>query len=283
MIANNLESVHFHAKLLHVFVLLLFSFPVSVRSQSSTDTLIIYFNSGRFILDLKEQQNLSATLSDNINILQINSISGFTDSVGTIQDNLLLAQKRNETVIDFLKQHNLLTNNCKIFTYGEENPASRDRLALNRRVEIYYSSKKVSIVSSDTSNFKIIRQLVLENLYFRANEPILEPSSLPYLDQVSEILKMDTSDIFEIKGHVNWNPRLPPVGDPGYKIKMDQLSADRARTIFDILVEKGIPPARMFWKGMGNTEMVYPNASTDEEKRKNMRVEILILKPSIDP
>lgn len=262
-----------------IYILLFLYFPISVRSQTSTDTLTLYFKSGKFSLDLEEQQKLSATLDNYKNILQIKSISGYTDSVGTIQDNLLLAQKRNETVIEFLEQHNLPANNFKIFASGEENPVSHDSLALNRRVEISFSLTKVSTGGSDTSKFKIIRQLVLENLYFRANEPILEPSSLPYLDQVADILKMDTSDIFEIKGHVNWNPRLPPVGDPGYKIKMDKLSADRARVIFDILVEKGIPPARMFWKGMGNTEMVYPNASTDEEKRKNMRVEILILKP----
>jgi hypothetical protein len=28
---------------------------------------------------------------------------------------------------------------------------------------------------------------------------------------------------------------------------------------------------------MGNTEMIFPNAGSEEEKRKNMRVEILIL------
>ena len=263
-----------------LLVLLMFSLPVSVRSQQSTDTLTIYFRSGKFILDPREQQKLLAALNNNKNILQIKSISGYTDSVGTIQDNLLLAQKRNETVIDFLKQRNLLTDTCNIFTYGEENSVSLDSLSLNRRVEILYSFMKMPTGGSDTSKFKIVRQLVLENLYFRANEPILEPSSLPYLDQVADLLKMDTSDIFEIKGHVNWNPHLPPVGDPGYKIKMEQLSSDRAHAIFDILADKGIPPARMFWKGMGNTEMIYPNASTDEEKRKNMRVEIIILKPA---
>jgi outer membrane protein OmpA-like peptidoglycan-associated protein len=263
-----------------IYILLFLYFPISARSQTSTDTLTLYFKSGKFILDLSEQQKLSATLDSNKNILQIKSISGYTDSVGTIQDNLLLAQKRNETVIGYLREHNLPADNYKIFTYGEKNPVSYDSLALNRRVEVSFSLTKDSTGSSDTSKFKIVRQLVLENLYFRANEPILEPSSLPYLDQVADILKIDTSDIFEIKGHVNWNPHLPPFGDPGYKIKMDQLSADRAHVIFDILVEKGIPSARMFWKGMGNTEMVYPNASTDEEKRKNMRVEILILKPA---
>jgi outer membrane protein OmpA-like peptidoglycan-associated protein len=261
-----------------LIILFLFFFPNKVRSQSTTDTLIIYFNSGKFILDPNEERKLTTTLNSNNNILQITSISAYTDSVGTIQDNMILAQKRSENVIDYLKQNTLLMDKYKIFIYGEQNPASHDSLSLNRRVEILFTSTKRSTVISDTSNFKIIRQLVLENLYFKANEAVLVPTSMPYLDQVADILKTDTSDIFEIKGHVNWNPRLPPINDSGYKIKMFQLSADRARLIFDILVDKGIAPTRMFWKGMGNTEMVFPYAATDEEKRKNMRVEILILK-----
>ena len=59
---------------------------------------------------------------------------------------------------------------------------------------------------------------------------------------------------------------------------MNELSAARARLIYEILIDKGIPAERMFWKGMGNTEMIFPNAGIEEEKRKNMRVEILILK-----
>jgi outer membrane protein OmpA-like peptidoglycan-associated protein len=261
-----------------LIILLLFFFSVKVRSQSTTDTLTIYFKSGKFILDPEEQQKVTSTLDSSKNILQVKSISAYTDSVGSTQTNMILARKRSENAIDFLKQHNLLTDNYKIFIYGEQNPASPINLSLNRRVEIIFTSTKMHVSNSDTGKFKIIRQIVLENLYFKANVAVLEPSSMPYLDQVADILKTDTSDIFEIKGHVNWNPRLPPLNDSGYKIKMFQLSADRARLIFDILVDKGIAPARMFWKGMGNTEMVFPNAATDEEKRKNMRVEILILK-----
>ena len=59
--------------------------------------------------------------------------------------------------------------------------------------------------------------------------------------------------------------------------KMNELSENRAKTVFEILKDNGIPAERMTYKGMGNTEMVYPHAATDEEKRKNMRVEIFII------
>ncbi|MDP4131530.1 MAG: OmpA family protein [Bacteroidota bacterium] len=177
-----------------------------------------------------------------------------------------------------LKKHFVLSGDYDVNNYGEREPASYTDLSKNRRVEISLLPLKINTLIPDTGKLKVIRSLELEHLYFRPDEPILEPSSMPYLDYVASILKKDNKDIFEIKGHVNWSPSSNSSPDLGYKKKMDQLSADRARMIYDILVDKGIPPGRMFWKGMGNTEMIYPNASSDEEKRKNMRVEILVLK-----
>ena len=67
----------------------------------------------------------------------------------------------------------------------------------------------------------------------------------------------------------------------GYMRKMNQLSLDRARVVYEMLVERGLPAEKMIFKGYGNTEMIYPDAVTDEEKRKNMRVEILVLRDSL--
>ncbi len=249
------------------------------HSQLSSDTVVIvYFNSGKFIPDVNEERKLLVAIKDSNRILEIKEISGFTDSVGTVQDNMLLAQKRNEHVVDLLKRHSLLSDNCKINIYGEQKPSSFSDLSLNRRVEIVLSLSKKTTVTSDTGNFKIVRKIKLENIYFKPDEAVLEPSSMPYLDYVANTLKTNLNDIFEIKGHVNWNPRSSTISDSGYRIKMNELSAARAKLIYEILVDKGIPAERMFWRGMGNTEMIFPNAGTEEEKRKNMRVEILILK-----
>jgi flagellar motor protein MotB len=58
---------------------------------------------------------------------------------------------------------------------------------------------------------------------------------------------------------------------------MNKLSEDRAKTVFVILKDNGIPEGKMIYKGMGNKQMINPYAKTDEEKRENMRVEIFIL------
>ncbi len=245
------------------------------------DTVItIYFKSGSFIPELTEQKKLLIAFQDSAKVSSIKGISGFTDSVGAARDNMLLANKRIEYIIYLLRKQFVLSGDYDVNNYGEQKPVSHTDLSKNRRVEISLSPLKINTLIPDTGKFKVIRSLELEHLYFRPDEPILEPSSMPYLNYVANMLKKDNKDIFEIKGHVNWSPSSNSSPDLGYKKKMDQLSADRARLIYDILVDKGIPPGRMFWKGMGNTEMIYPNATSDEEKRKNMRVEILVLKKS---
>ncbi|HEY4154958.1 MAG TPA: OmpA family protein [Puia sp.] len=161
--------------------------------------------------------------------------------------------------------------------HGEQDPASRTDNSLNRRVEISLRLPERQVARADSDQLSIRKTYTLSKLYFRPDEAILEPSSMPYLDNVANILKTYTSGLFEIRGLVNWE--APPVAsaDSGYKKKMDELSTARARLVYEILIDKGIPPERMRYKGMGNSQMLYPYASTDEEKRKNMRVEILIL------
>ena len=208
--------------------------------------------------------------------MQIKVISAYTDSVGTIQHNIILAQQRCKQVVDFLIRHSSLKGDFKIEIYGEQNPISQTDLSLNRRVDILYSLTRKTGISSDTGKLKVVRKLVLEKLYFKPNKAVIEPASMPYLDYIANLLKEDSTDLFEIKGHVNWNPRLAHGADSAYVAKMYRLSADRAKVIYEILMDKGIPPSRVSWKGMGNSEMVFPNAINDDEKRKNMRVEILI-------
>ena len=260
-------------------ILMILFMPMSSRTQSTANSVLtVYFKSGKSIPDKNEENKLLDALKTSRSSLEIQEISGYADSIGTVRSNMLLAKKRSEYVINLLNQYGFLTNKSKITIYGEQNPASYTDLSLNRRVKIIFMSSNKTNVSLDTVHFKIVRKMELTNIYFRPDKAILEPSSMPYLDNVANILKQDSNDIFEIRGHVNWNPRPSDISDSGYRIKMNELSAARAKLVYEILIDYGIPSDRMFWKGMGNTEMIYPNAGTDEEKRKNMRVEILILR-----
>ncbi len=106
---------------------------------------------------------------------------------------------------------------------------------------------------------------VLNNIYFDTNKPDLLPSSFAELDRVlKELVKNDFK--FVISGHTDNS------GDPAKNLK---LSEDRAKSVYNYFLEKGIEAKRVTYIGHGDKFPIDSNNS-DEGKRKNRRVELKI-------
>ncbi len=263
----------------HYFLLFLVTgfLNLECNGQSSEDTtLIVYFGSGDSKLAPEETEKLESVFGNRD--FTVKKISGHTDSVGSSQKNITLSQTRSRSVANYLQNHFNITNGYSIENYGEEKPVSIIDNALNRRVEIVVHFSEQTQKIKDTGRYTVLKIYNFDKIYFVPNQPILESSSLPYLDEVVQILKSYPTEIFEIRGHVNWPLWSVSKNDSGYRKKMNQLSTDRAKAVYDLLVERGILPQRMIYKGMGNSQMTFPNARKKEEQLQNMRVEILILK-----
>ena len=243
--------------------------------QFSDSTINVYFDSGKFSPTLTETNRLLSALRGMH--FTVKGISGYADSVGSAESNFILSRKRSENIIHLLGEHFTLAQKFTVQNYGEEHPVRHADNALNRRVELLLTVLKKQPEPADSGKRIVLKTFMLDKLYFRPDEPVLEPSSIPYLDHIAGMLKTYPNGRFEIRGHVNWNETGDPALDSGYREKMNALSTARAKLVYDILIGKGIPRGRMSYKGMGNTEMIYPFASNDEEKRKNMRVEILVV------
>jgi outer membrane protein OmpA-like peptidoglycan-associated protein len=247
----------------------------SYSQQIKDTTLTIYFDSNHYALAKSETDKLDSFFF-NHQFAIIKTISGHTDTVGSKANNFILAEKRNSAVIDFLKKYSFLKENYAVNDLGETHPASQTDNALNRRVEIAIQLKNDL---TDTAELKkgsaVIKRIVLDKLYFKPDLPVLEGFSMDYLKRTAAVLKSYADADFEIRGHVNCPMNVPANSE--YMKKMNELSADRAKTVFEFLKANGIPSEKMTYKGMGNSEMINPYAKTDEEKRQNMRVEIFIL------
>jgi outer membrane protein OmpA-like peptidoglycan-associated protein len=63
-------------------------------------------------------------------------------------------------------------------------------------------------------------------------------------------------------------------GSDEYNVK---LSANRAKSVMDYIISKGIASTRIISEGYGETKPVVPN-DTDENRQLNRRVEFTILK-----
>jgi OOP family OmpA-OmpF porin len=98
---------------------------------------------------------------------------------------------------------------------------------------------------------------------FEVNKADLRPQVFPALDNAVEVMMKNPDLKVEIQGHTD------STGPAAYN---QALSERRARSVYDYLVERGVPSGRLIIKGYGLTRPAYPN-TTKEGRAKNRRVE----------
>jgi len=111
------------------------------------------------------------------------------------------------------------------------------------------------------------KTIMLDNIYFERAKPIVLTESYPSIDKLAEVLLTRPKLYIQIVGHTD------NVGD---KEALRILSEQRAEAIKTLLIERGVPSARIDTHGYGDTKPLGPN-DTEANKSKNRRVEIKII------
>ena len=108
----------------------------------------------------------------------------------------------------------------------------------------------------------------LNNVYFDFDKWNLRPESFVELDRVVKMLADNPAIEIEMSAHTDSR------GSDDYNFK---LSDNRARSVMEYILSKGIATSRIRSQGYGETKPVVPNDS-DENRQLNRRVEFTILK-----
>lgn len=108
----------------------------------------------------------------------------------------------------------------------------------------------------------------LNNVFFDFDKWDLRPESFVELDRVVRLLEENPAIEIEMSAHTD------SYGSDEYNFK---LSDNRARSVRNYILSKGIPETRIISQGYGETKPVAPN-DTDENRQLNRRVEFKILK-----
>ncbi|MDX1912804.1 MAG: OmpA family protein [Saprospiraceae bacterium] len=104
-------------------------------------------------------------------------------------------------------------------------------------------------------------------LTFETDSASLRPAVYTYLDELFVFLEENPGITIEVAGHTNNQPKDDFA---------DYLSTARAKAVASYLLDKGIDPKRVQYKGYGKRQPLVPN-TTPEGRRTNQRVEIKIL------
>jgi outer membrane protein OmpA-like peptidoglycan-associated protein len=111
-------------------------------------------------------------------------------------------------------------------------------------------------------------QFTLEGVNFRTGSAELTDESYEVLDNVFDMLEQFADSRFEIAGHTD---------SRGSKKINQKLSLDRATTVLNYLVNRGITPGRLIAKGYGSARPKATN-KTAKGRLKNRRIEFYRLK-----
>jgi outer membrane protein OmpA-like peptidoglycan-associated protein len=147
---------------------------------------------------------------------------------------------------------------------------------VNRNGYLFYSDNfSMSQRSADSTYEKNIAlqpleanaSIILNNIFFESKKYDLQPKSQTELDKVVQLLKDNPTVKIEISGHTD------NVGKPADNIA---LSNNRAKSVVNYIISKGISAQRLAAKGYGETKPVADN-KTEEGKAKNRRTELRVI------
>lgn len=114
----------------------------------------------------------------------------------------------------------------------------------------------------------------IEDIVFPGDEITLHAKSNYALEELVSFLKKNPDVKIKIIGHANG-----PKDEKGTRSSnfYRKVTEQRAQSVRDYLIRKGIQADRLATEGKGNTEMLYPNPITDWQTQMNRRIEIEVI------
>jgi outer membrane protein OmpA-like peptidoglycan-associated protein len=225
-------------KNLVLIILLFFSFTISAQKLEPNDSMAL--------IELKVTNFDNEPRKSEIIVLQgvksKREFSGITDATG--QTAFLIPKGDSYDI--------------KYKNFGDE--IDHSQLIIPDTNALVYSTLIIQIDPPKT--------YTLRNVHFDTGKSSLKQSSFPALNDLVEVLKLKPTMVIEIAGHTD------SVASEDFNQK---LSEERAITVRNYLISKGISPDRLTAKGYGESQPVATNA-TEEGRAKNRRTEVRIIK-----
>ena len=239
-------------------------------------------------------------------------VIGYADYLGSEGYNKNLSMQRAKNTRDYLVKNGLNASDIKMCV-GEGEVQRRgltdkEGYPTDRRVDIVVNNSgnrtDRSITQTSTSGLKLaggrpkkdtatfrsgrstseIKELptlqegqtiLLKNVYFPPGRHLIKPESFPTLEKLFAVLKQNPTIRISIEGHVCCIHDVPDALDSDTDEPI--LSVNRARAIYQYLIDKGIDAGRLEYRGFGKQHPVVADEQTEADAERNRRVEIRIL------
>ncbi|AOM80289.1 OmpA family protein [Pedobacter steynii] len=130
------------------------------------------------------------------------------------------------------------------------------------------NGNKPFLLEIDLERLKVGTNMILKNIFFNTNEYALLPPSVTELATLKDLLKNNPNIHIEVQGHTD---------NVGNDLQNEKLSVNRAKAVYDHLIESKIDATRLTYKGYGETRPIAGN-ETEEKRKQNRRTSFIITK-----
>ena len=206
----------------------------------------------------KHRFHLEAIDSVTVNLYQVTGdtetmvSTGLTDTTGTIP---LVLEKGKEYQVYFTKEGLKPDTIAKLIHKDER----KDVIALFDSAPVFGA------------------EMVMKNIYFAFDKWDILEESKPVLDQLYYYMKQYNEINVFIGAHTDCR---------GIDVYNNKLSDKRAQSTVEYLIQKGVHPDRLTWKGYGKTKIKVIcgrcSRCTEEQHQQNRRVTFEVVKPTQD-
>lgn len=152
-----------------------------------------------------------------------------------------------------------------------------DSAIAERPYYINYIPPEISNVDIDTSSYWYDKSMVQKKyklafqpqalVNFQLDADNIQKEYARQLNNMAKYFKANPSLFIQIYGHTDSQ------GSDEYNM---DLSKKRAKAIRDYFVRRGVKSSQIKWKGMGKTQLLYPDDEEEWMAKENRRVEIII-------
>lgn len=220
-------------------------------------------------------------------------IGGHTDKSGNEDKNKSLSTNRAKFIYESLLKHNISKERLSYKGYGSSMPAytnkTKEGRDANRRIEVkilekttwvdtalvnesYYKENYLTLENAAVNKIEANQSYVLSSIHFEPNKTAFTDTNNRDIRLVISLLKEFPEMILEVGSYTDIS---------GIKEKNDSLSDERAKAIFDLLIESGVDPNRLSCRGYGPLNPIADNNYLwGRERNRRIEIKVLSLKAS---
>ena len=267
-------------KIICIFLLLVMSNGL-FSQEGEKATFEVYFENNKSELTKKNTDALNLFFTDcKKNEYVVNSIETYCDTVGSMEFNQHLSDRRLRTINNAFIKNGIIVSNQ--ISKGELNNPTIDNSSCRKAV-IHYSIKinkpvEVEIIEKP----KVEKKDKFSGLLTASNGSAKVAAidlDIQFTGGTATILDISQVEVDNLYNFMNENKEFKAFIRGHVCCKVDPvLSEQRAEAVYDLLIYKGIDPSRLTHQGFSNTMPVAFPEITAEDQQRNRRVDVVFSK-----